>query len=159
VDGLSTLLSLRPPWSGITEARTRLEVEVEAGFVLEGQAPHLVVRLSDHDDLGRYDCGDGEFMCDFPFIPDLPVGGFESLAILSGSVGVVGHGSVLSAGPFSWSVRDCRCRSLSRGVSLAESGYGTLTIFTGGPEKARSSAAQQPRALLGWMRSLTGLPS
>lgn len=96
-DGLSILLSLRPPWSGITEARTRLKGEVEAELVLERKATNLPIRLAYHDHLGCDNCRDLELPCEFFFVPDLPVGGFESMTILFDSVGVVRHVSVRSA--------------------------------------------------------------
>ncbi len=76
----------------VVETRVGLEVEVEAWLVLERQAPNLAVAFPHGDDLVGNDGGDFELMGEFFFVPDVPVGGFESLTILAV---VSRHGSFL----------------------------------------------------------------
>jgi hypothetical protein len=82
--------------SGITDTWAGLVIEVVAWFVLERQTPHLTIGLAHHDDL-RCDYGrDLEFTGQFFFVPDLSVGGFEGLAVLTVVVAVVGQARLRS---------------------------------------------------------------
>src|SRR5262249_41108356 len=132
-------------WSRITEARIGLEVEVEAGLVLELHAPHLPISLAHHDHLRCDDRRDLELLGESFLSQTFPQG--ASRAWRSSPVGLV-----LSVMFRSFRVGGCKARlpgaRLLRRPVLVAGGYRYLaSILVRQQKSGRRPVASVVRGL------------